>query len=188
MPSSVWALPAPGKPPVVDLATWQAAREELLVRENAHTREGDAGISLASIASTPRCPPLEEPVDQAPRNISGISLAYMSAAAARAGRCTSRMASSYLLLHAPRSTVIRELGNHEEGVGQDQELAEKRAHRRQEGVDRIDDGHAPDWMAELPGTWKVSADVSRSACQAQPGNDGNSRRGQRVVTAFCISM
>ena len=32
----------PGKPPIVDLATWQAAREELLVREKAHTREGDA--------------------------------------------------------------------------------------------------------------------------------------------------
>ena len=32
----------PGKPPVVDLATWQAARQELLVREKAHTREGDA--------------------------------------------------------------------------------------------------------------------------------------------------
>src|SRR5438876_3418909 len=32
----------PRKPPVVDLATWQAAREELLVREKAHTREGDA--------------------------------------------------------------------------------------------------------------------------------------------------
>ncbi|WP_393086588.1 DUF899 family protein [Streptomyces sp. LN704] len=31
-----------GKPPVVDLATWQAARDELLVREKAHTREGDA--------------------------------------------------------------------------------------------------------------------------------------------------
>src|SRR5437763_12851577 len=31
----------PGKPPVVDLATWQAVREELLVREKAHTREGD---------------------------------------------------------------------------------------------------------------------------------------------------
>ena len=31
-----------GKPPVVDLATWQAAREELLVREKAHTHEGDA--------------------------------------------------------------------------------------------------------------------------------------------------
>ena len=30
------------KPPVVDLATWEAAREELLVREKAHTREGDA--------------------------------------------------------------------------------------------------------------------------------------------------
>jgi predicted dithiol-disulfide oxidoreductase (DUF899 family) len=32
----------PGKPPVVDLATWQAARDELLVREKAHTRAGDA--------------------------------------------------------------------------------------------------------------------------------------------------
>ena len=32
----------PGKPPVVDLATWQAARDELLAREKAHTREGDA--------------------------------------------------------------------------------------------------------------------------------------------------
>ena len=32
----------PGKPPVVELATWQAARDELLVREKAHTREGDA--------------------------------------------------------------------------------------------------------------------------------------------------
>ena len=32
----------PGRPPVVDLATWQAARNELLVREKAHTRAGDA--------------------------------------------------------------------------------------------------------------------------------------------------
>jgi predicted dithiol-disulfide oxidoreductase (DUF899 family) len=32
----------PGHPPVVDLATWQAARDELLVREKAHTRRGDA--------------------------------------------------------------------------------------------------------------------------------------------------
>ena len=32
----------PGRPPVVDLATWQAARAELLVREKAHTRAGDA--------------------------------------------------------------------------------------------------------------------------------------------------
>ncbi|MBO1417948.1 DUF899 family protein [Streptomyces sp. FH025] len=32
----------PGRPPVVDLATWQAARDELLVREKAHTREADA--------------------------------------------------------------------------------------------------------------------------------------------------
>lgn len=32
----------PGAPPVVDRATWQAARDELLVREKAHTHEGDA--------------------------------------------------------------------------------------------------------------------------------------------------
>ena len=32
----------PGRPPVVDPATWQTARDELLVREKAHTREGDA--------------------------------------------------------------------------------------------------------------------------------------------------
>lgn len=32
---------ASGRPPVVDLATWQAAREALLVREKAHTRVGD---------------------------------------------------------------------------------------------------------------------------------------------------
>lgn len=31
-----------GRPPVVDPATWEAAREALLVREKAHTREGDA--------------------------------------------------------------------------------------------------------------------------------------------------
>jgi predicted dithiol-disulfide oxidoreductase (DUF899 family) len=32
----------PGQPPVVDRATWEAAREELLVREKVHTRAGDA--------------------------------------------------------------------------------------------------------------------------------------------------
>src|SRR3954462_3692944 len=32
----------PGRPPIVDRATWQAARDELLLREKAHTREGDA--------------------------------------------------------------------------------------------------------------------------------------------------
>jgi predicted dithiol-disulfide oxidoreductase (DUF899 family) len=31
-----------GLPPVVDLRTWQSARDELLVREKAHTRAGDA--------------------------------------------------------------------------------------------------------------------------------------------------
>ena len=32
----------PGRPPVVDLATWQTARDELLIREKAHTHAGDA--------------------------------------------------------------------------------------------------------------------------------------------------
>ena len=32
----------PGRPPVVDRVTWDAARNELLVREKVHTREGDA--------------------------------------------------------------------------------------------------------------------------------------------------
>jgi predicted dithiol-disulfide oxidoreductase (DUF899 family) len=32
----------PGRPPVVNLATWQAARDALLLREKAHTHEGDA--------------------------------------------------------------------------------------------------------------------------------------------------
>lgn len=32
----------PGRPPIVDQATWQAARDELLVREKEHTRAGDA--------------------------------------------------------------------------------------------------------------------------------------------------
>jgi predicted dithiol-disulfide oxidoreductase (DUF899 family) len=36
------ASPRQGRPPVVDLATWQAVRDELLIREKAHTREGDA--------------------------------------------------------------------------------------------------------------------------------------------------
>ncbi|MEV6107965.1 DUF899 family protein [Streptomyces sp. NPDC051940] len=36
------AAAPPGRPPVVDLATWQAARDELLVHEKAYTREGDA--------------------------------------------------------------------------------------------------------------------------------------------------
>ncbi|MDT8912509.1 DUF899 family protein [Amycolatopsis sp. PS_44_ISF1] len=35
-------IEVPGRPPVADLATWQAARDELLLREKAHTRAGDA--------------------------------------------------------------------------------------------------------------------------------------------------
>ncbi|MBO2448051.1 DUF899 domain-containing protein [Actinomadura barringtoniae] len=31
-----------GRPPIVDQAAWQKARDELLLREKAHTREGDA--------------------------------------------------------------------------------------------------------------------------------------------------
>jgi predicted dithiol-disulfide oxidoreductase (DUF899 family) len=36
------ATTSPARPPIVDLATWQAARDDLLVREKAHTRAGDA--------------------------------------------------------------------------------------------------------------------------------------------------
>jgi predicted dithiol-disulfide oxidoreductase (DUF899 family) len=36
------AIARPGRPPVADLAAWQAARDDLLVREKAHTHEGDA--------------------------------------------------------------------------------------------------------------------------------------------------
>jgi len=43
-----------GKPPVVDLGTWQAAREELLVREKAHTREGDAIAAARRRLPSPR--------------------------------------------------------------------------------------------------------------------------------------
>lgn len=32
----------PTRPPIVDMDTWQTARDALLVREKAHTREGDA--------------------------------------------------------------------------------------------------------------------------------------------------
>ncbi|ATG51421.1 hypothetical protein CFK38_07685 [Brachybacterium vulturis] len=31
-----------GRPAIVDMASWQAARDQLLMREKAHTREGDA--------------------------------------------------------------------------------------------------------------------------------------------------
>jgi hypothetical protein len=40
----------PGRPPVVNLATWQAAHE-LLVREKAHTREGDADEPIGAVQS-----------------------------------------------------------------------------------------------------------------------------------------
>ncbi|MCA1218810.1 DUF899 family protein [Streptomyces sp. 8L] len=36
------ATALPGRPPIVDMATWQHARDELLAREKAHTHEGDA--------------------------------------------------------------------------------------------------------------------------------------------------
>jgi predicted dithiol-disulfide oxidoreductase (DUF899 family) len=41
-PNHPAAAALPSRPPIVDLATWQAARDELLVREKAHTHEGDA--------------------------------------------------------------------------------------------------------------------------------------------------
>ena len=41
-PHPMTSHPTPAQPPVVDRATWQAARDELLDREKAHTREGDA--------------------------------------------------------------------------------------------------------------------------------------------------
>ena len=44
----------PGKPPVVDLATWETAREELLVREKAQTREGDA-VGPTGLPGWTRC-------------------------------------------------------------------------------------------------------------------------------------
>ena len=40
--STATTISSAGRPPVTDLATWQAARAELLIREKAHTREGDA--------------------------------------------------------------------------------------------------------------------------------------------------
>ncbi|SDK54060.1 Predicted dithiol-disulfide oxidoreductase, DUF899 family [Glycomyces sambucus] len=46
--------PGTGRPPVVDRATWEAAREALLVREKAHTHEGDA------IAAARRALPMVE--------------------------------------------------------------------------------------------------------------------------------
>ena len=42
MPETSSSTSTPGRPPIVDPATWQAARDELLAREKAHTREGDA--------------------------------------------------------------------------------------------------------------------------------------------------
>jgi predicted dithiol-disulfide oxidoreductase (DUF899 family) len=36
------SAPVPGQPPIVDQDAWQSARDELLIREKAHTREGDA--------------------------------------------------------------------------------------------------------------------------------------------------
>ena len=44
----------PARPPIVDLATWTAERDALLVREKAHTREGDA------IAAARRALPMVE--------------------------------------------------------------------------------------------------------------------------------
>jgi hypothetical protein len=40
-------------PQIVDRDTWQAARDELLVREKAHTREGDAIAGRAGRRGSP---------------------------------------------------------------------------------------------------------------------------------------
>jgi predicted dithiol-disulfide oxidoreductase (DUF899 family) len=42
MPETSATTSLPGRPPDVDEATWRAARDELLVREKAHTHAGDA--------------------------------------------------------------------------------------------------------------------------------------------------
>ena len=42
MTTDVTTTERDGRPPVADLATWQAQRAELLLREKAHTHEGDA--------------------------------------------------------------------------------------------------------------------------------------------------
>src|SRR3954449_2760567 len=51
--SLVTTTPSTGRT-VTDMATWQAARDELLVREKAHAHEGDA------IAAAPRRLPMVE--------------------------------------------------------------------------------------------------------------------------------
>ncbi len=54
----------PGRPPVVVLGAWQVARDELLGREEAHTRAGDA------LAARPaRAPPLTRAA--APPRVTG---------------------------------------------------------------------------------------------------------------------
>ena len=72
----------PGKPPVVDLATWQAAREELLVREKAHTREGDA------IAAARRRLPMVEVAAGLPLTGPDGPLTLLGAAVAAADAAT----------------------------------------------------------------------------------------------------
>ncbi len=49
------ATALPGRPPVVDLPTWQAARNELLVLEKAHTRKGvlDGGQDRVTVLDDP---------------------------------------------------------------------------------------------------------------------------------------
>ncbi len=46
----------PGRPPLVDLATWQAARDEPLNHERANTHEGDAIRPRRSVGGQPRGP------------------------------------------------------------------------------------------------------------------------------------
>ena len=60
-------------PQIVDRATWQAARDELLVREKAHTREGDA------IAAARRRLPMTEVDARRTRSSSSIRTASTAA-------------------------------------------------------------------------------------------------------------
>ena len=54
MTTDVTTENVPATPPIVDRDTWLRERDELLVREKAHTREGDA-IAAARWLRWSRC-------------------------------------------------------------------------------------------------------------------------------------
>ena len=93
----------PGKPPVVDLATWQAARDELLVREKAHTREGDA------IAAARRRLPMVE-LDGAVE-VTGVDgpVPFVDVFDGSAARGSSSTSSMWYDGQAPHSGPVRGL-------------------------------------------------------------------------------